>query len=162
MQFNISMGSSFTNINIHLIFHTKSNGCVMKEEALERIFQYIGGLIRSMSGFAFIVGGRPDHIHILTSLPVTMSLADYVRDIKACTSKWIKGIDSWYHDFSWQEGYGAFSVSASNKESVINYIRNQKAHHQSLTAQEEFSRFLKKHNIHVDEKYRWRNATPGY
>ena len=116
------MGSSFTNVDIHLIFHTKSNGCVMKEEDLPRIFHYIGGIIRSMSGFAFIVGGRPDHIHILTAVPVSMSLADFVRDVKSCTTKWIKGIDASYDSFSWQEGYGAFSVSISSRNDVINYI----------------------------------------
>ena len=153
------MGSSFTNVDIHLIFHTKSNGCVMKEEDLPRIFHYIGGIIRSMSGFAFIVGGRPDHIHILTAVPVSMSLADLVRDVKSCTTKWIKGIDASYDSFSWQEGYGAFSVSISSRNDVINYIQNQKSHHQTQTTHEEFSKFLKKHNIHVDEKYRWWNNT---
>ena len=150
-----TMSSSYTQVNVHLIFHTKCGGTVIKEEDLTRIFPYIGGIIRSMSGFAYIIGGRPDHIHILTSLPTSKGLSDFVRDIKSNTSKWIKSIDSWYKDFAWQDGYGAFSVSESCKAEVIHYIENQQEHHRKLSSQEEFGRFLQKHGISVDNKYRW-------
>ena len=149
------MGNSFTNINVHLIFHTKSQGSTMREEDLPRIFRYIGGVIRTMSGCAFIVGGRPDHIHVLTTLPVQITLADFVRDLKSNTTKWIKGIDSCYKDFAWQNGYGAFSVSESNKDSVVQYIEGQKEHHQKHTAQEEFCKFLKKHGYSVEDIHWW-------
>ena len=148
------MGNSFTNVYVHLIFHTKSRGCMMREEDLSRVFHYIGGVIRNMSGRAFIVGGRPDHIHVLTTLPVSISLADFVRDIKSNTTKWIKTTDLYYKDFAWQEGYGAFSVSESNKDAVVQYIENQKGHHQTHTAQVEFCSFLKKHGYSV-EGIRW-------
>ena len=72
----------------------------MREEDLSRIFHYIGGVIRNMSGRAFIVGGRPDHIHVLTTSPVCISFADFVRDIKSNTTKWLKTIDSYYKDFA--------------------------------------------------------------
>lgn len=149
------MGNSYINVNVHLIFHTKSGACVMKEEHLARIFQYIGGMIRSMSGFAFIVGGRPDHIHILTSLPASISLANFVRDIKCNSSKWIKNMDPMYEKFAWQEGYGAFSVSESCRNEVSHYIENQENHHQVISMQQEFARFIEKNGINVDEKYRW-------
>ena len=141
------MGNSFTSLTVHIIFHTKIGAPKIEEEHLSRIFHYIGGTIRSMSGHVFIVGGRPDHIHILTSLPSTISLADFVRDIKSNSSKWIKNISPTYEKFSWQEGYGAFSVSESSKEEVINYITNQKLHHQTHSAQKEFESFLKKHGF---------------
>ena len=149
------MGSSYTQVNVHLIFHTKSGSSEILEEDLTRVFSYMGGIIRSMSGFAYIVGGRPDHIHILSTLPASRSLADFVRDIKSNTSKWIKSIDSCYQDFAWQDGYGAFSVSESCKEEVIHYIENQQEHHRKLSSQEEFGKFLQKHGISVAEKYRW-------
>ena len=151
------MGNSFTNIYVHLIFHTKSRGCMMREEDLSRVFHYIGGVIRNMSGRTFIVGGRPDHIHVLTTLPVSISLADFVRDIKSNTTKWIKTTDLYYKDFAWQEGYGAFSVSESNKDAVVHYIENQKGHHQTHTAQVEFCSFLKKHGYSVED-IRWWNG----
>ena len=70
------MGNSFTNINIHIIFRTKSGGLQIREEDLAEMFQYIGGIIRSLFGVAYMVGGRPDHIHILTSLPVAITLSE--------------------------------------------------------------------------------------
>lgn len=121
----------------------------MDEKHLPMIFQYMGGIIRSLSGHAIMIGGRPDHIHILATLPVSMSMADFIRSIKASSSKWIKTKDAKYRTFSWQEGYAAFSVSASNTEKVIQYIANQKKHHQERTAHEEFYHFMKKHGINV-------------
>ena len=90
------MGNSFANIYAHLIFHTKAGGLTMNEDDLPRIFRYIGGVIRGMSGHALVVGGRPDHIHVLTLMPVTIGLTDFVRDIKSNSTKWIKNIDPAY------------------------------------------------------------------
>ena len=140
------MGNSYINTNVHIIFHVK-NTCAIRENDLPQVFQYVGGIIRSMSGIPYMVGGRPDHMHILTTLPCTISLADFVRTIKAGASKWVKGIDSCYKGFSWQEGYGSFSVSQSNVDVVIKYILNQKEHHQRISAQDEFRQFLKKHGF---------------
>ena len=120
----------------------------MQPEHLTRVFRYMGGTIRAMGGNAYIIGGMPDHVHILTSLPVTISLADFVRNIKANSSRWIKGLDKQYHGFSWQEGYAAFSVSESMKETVLAYIDNQAAHHQKHSAHEELALFMKKNGIH--------------
>jgi REP element-mobilizing transposase RayT len=88
------MGSSYTDINIHIIFHTKDISPVMKEEDLSRIFHYIGGIIRALSAHVYMIGGRPDHIHILASLPVSLSLSDFVRKIKSNSSRWMKSLDS--------------------------------------------------------------------
>ena len=144
------MGNSLINVSLHIIFHVKSTGCEMRSEHLSRIFRYIGGTIRAMGGKAYTIGGMPDHVHILTSLPVTVSLAAFVRNIKSNSSRWIKGLDMCYNRFSWQEGYGAFSVSESMKEAVIAYIDNQARHHQKYTMQEEFALFMKKYGEHND------------
>lgn len=145
------MSNSFSSITVHIIFHTKSTGCMMTEEDLPRIFHYIGGVIHALSGYVYTVGGRPDHIHILTSLPVTTSVADFVGKIKSNTSRWLKEIGPSYKNFSWQEGYGVFSVSESNRDKVISYISKQKEHHLKSSTQEEFRRFLFKHGISVGE-----------
>ena len=144
------MGRTYTNINVHIIFHIKCSECEMIEEDLPEIFRYIGGLVRNLSGYAFMIGGRTDHIHILSSLPVTTSLSDFVSRIKSNTSRWIKGLGVQYQNFSWQEGYGAFSVSESNKDEVIKYIINQKQHHQRHSAHDEFVRFMEKNRVLVD------------
>ena len=147
------MGSSLTKIDIHLVFHIKSTGIPMRKEDLPRIFQYLGGIIKGMNGIPLEIGGVTNHIHILTSLPKNIALTDFVRNIKANSSKWIKQIDPYYLKFSWQDGYGAFSVSPSLLEKTINYIRRQEEHHHKLTFEEEYKIFLEQYGIQYDEKY---------
>ena len=151
LVWNVVMSHSFVNLSVHIIFHIKTADSFIKEAHLARAFHYIGGTIRAMSGHVYMVGGRPDHIHILTSLPASMSLSDFVRSVKANTSRWIKGLDICYSNFSWQKGYGAFSVSESNKDSVIHYISNQEEHHRKQSAEAEFLAFLRKHHLDVEK-----------
>ena len=146
------MSHSFTNITIHLIFHVKNTESMVKESHLSELFQYVGGVIRAMSGRVYLVGGRPDHLHILTSLPMEMSVPDFVRSIKANASRWIKGLDVCYNCFAWQKGYGAFSVSESSKEAVMQYIANQKEHHTRQSSVEEFNVFLRKNGLLGENK----------
>ncbi|MBR2237261.1 MAG: transposase [Prevotella sp.] len=147
------MASSLVKIDIHLIFHVKSTGVTMRENDLPRIFQYIGGIIREMNAIPMEIGGMKDHVHIFTSLPKTVALTDFVRDIKANSSRWIKQIDHYYAPFAWQDGYGAFSVSPSLSEKTVNYIRNQKEHHRKRSFREEYKLFLDAYGIDYDEKY---------
>ena len=125
----------------------------MRENDLERIHAYLGGIINNLGGIPIIVGGIDDHIHILTSLPKTMALTDFVRVIKADSSKWMKQLDRHYSDFSWQEGYGAFSVSPSLIEKTTKYIRNQAEHHKKRTFREEYKMFLDAYGIQYNERF---------
>lgn len=147
------MASTLVKINIHLIFHVKSTGVKMREEDLDRIFAYIGGTIRSIEGAPIQIGGMPDHVHILASLPKTMSLADFVRTIKAHSSKWIKTLNDSYQSFTWQEGYGAFSVSPTLLNKTIRYIQGQAEHHKKRTFIEEYKLFLEAYGIDYDERF---------
>lgn len=147
------MASTLVKIDIHLIFHVKSTGTMMLDEDLPRIFSYIGGIIKRLGGLPIEVGGRPDHIHILTSMPKTMSLADFVRAVKADSSKWMKGLNPSYAQFAWQEGYGAFSVSPSLIDKTVRYIRGQEEHHKKRSFREEYQLFLEAYGIKFDERY---------
>lgn len=147
------MASTLVKIDVHLIFHTKSSNVTIMEADLERIFAYIGGVIKGLDGIPIAIGGRPDHVHILSSLPKRTSLAEYVRAIKANSSKWIKNISPHYTKFQWQEGYGAFSVSATLAEKTIAYILNQKEHHKKRSFQDEYKLFLQAYGISFDERY---------
>lgn len=98
------------------------------------------------------VGGIEDHIHILFFLPTTVTLAKAIQTLKANSSRWMRDHD---RRFSWQQGYGAFAVSQSNKQAVIDYIDHQAEHHKKMTFQEEFLAFLKKHEVEYDPRWIW-------
>ena len=125
----------------------------MREEDLERVFQYIGGIIREEGMIPFAVGGVADHIHIMTTLSKNKSLADFVRVIKAKSSKWLKTVDSYYESFQWQEGYGAFSVSPSLMERTKKYIFTQAEHHKTKSYHDEYCETLDAYGIKYDERY---------
>ena len=125
----------------------------MRKEDLERIFTYIGGVIKGVDGIPIEVGGMTDHVHVLTSLPKSMSLVDFVRIVKGDSSKWMKSIDPHYTAFAWQEGYGAFSVSSSLIDKTVAYIRGQAEHHQKRSFQEEYKLFLEAYGIEYDERF---------
>ena len=146
------MGNSLVKNNIHAVFHIKSKGISVSEVDLPRLFAYIGGIINSTDGVTLIVGGRPDHVHVLFSLPQTVALADYMRVIKAKSSHWLKGVSDRYAHFAWQEGYGAFSVSPTLVEKTVKYIANQEEHHRRMTFREEVMRFFEAYGIEYDER----------
>ncbi|MBO7391258.1 MAG: transposase [Verrucomicrobia bacterium] len=147
------MASTLVKIDVHLIFHVKSTGVTMRKEDLGRIFSYIGGLIKGLDGIPIEIGGVTDHVHIFTSLPKGKSLVDFVKEIKADSSKWIKLLDPSYVLFAWQEGYGAFSVSPSLASNTIQYIRKQEEHHKRWSFSEEYKKFLDAYGIQYDERY---------
>ncbi len=144
------MASSLVKINVHLIFHIKTTSIPMRSTDLPRIFNYLGGILRSLGSIPFIVGGVDNHIHILTTLPASLPLADLVRTTKAKSSRWIKTLDEGYSSFSWQNGYGAFSVSPSVLETTIDYIKNQDKHHRVKSFEEEYKALLDAYQISYD------------
>jgi len=128
----------------------------MRSDDLPRIFSYISGSIRGMGSTPIATGGMTDHIHFLASLPKTMSVSDFVGGIKSQSSKWLKTVDAdAYRLFAWQDGYGAFSVSASMLGRVQRYIMNQAEHHKKkqITYEEEYKEWLKRYHMEYDERY---------
>jgi len=154
------MANTYTKLNIHIVFHVKSTGITIREEDLGRVFAYIGGIIQNVGGYPITIGGITNHIHILATMPKTMSVSEFVQVIKANSSKWIKALDCYYKDFVWQEGYGAFCVSPSLLKKTIRYIETQEEHHKKETVREEFVRFLKANGIEYDERYLLSNQVP--
>ena len=147
------MANTYTKLNIHIVFHVKSTGVSIQKEDLPQVFQYIGGIINNVGGYPITVGGIENHIHILATMPKTMSVSEFVQKIKANSSKWIKTIDSYYENFVWQEGYGAFCVSPSLLKKTIRYIETQEQHHHEESVPNEYKRFLKTNCIEFDERY---------
>lgn len=135
------------------MFHIKSHSVPIESEDCHELYAYIGGTIREVRGSLIAIGGTRDHIHILATLPKEISLSEYIRIIKANSSRWIKSLRSSYIDFAWQDGYGAFSVSPSLIEKTIQYIANQEQHHHKRSFREEYKLFLDTYGIDYDDRY---------
>jgi len=151
------MAQSLAQVYIHLVFHTKYNSVTIREEDLPALFAYVDGIIVNKKSMVIQIGGVPNHIHILCTLPRTVSMADFVEDIKKCSSKWIKTLNPYYSQFAWQGGYGIFSVSASAVEKVKRYVMNQKEHHRKKTFREEYEAFLQAYNIVYNPEFVFRD-----
>ena len=147
------MANTYVNNIVHIVFRVKSKDKLILADDLVHIHKYIGGITKGIGGTLIEVGGMPDHVHLLVSLPKIMSLSDFVKTIKANSSRWIKELNPYYSSFSWQDGYGAFSVSASVVPKVVNYIRNQENHHKQRSFMDEYKSFLNACGIEYDEQY---------
>jgi REP element-mobilizing transposase RayT len=115
----------------------------------------MGGIARENSAKALAIGGVEDHVHLLLSIPATLSVAKAIQLVKGASSKWVHETFPKRRLFAWQEGYGAFSIGISQVASTVAYIQSQSEHHRRLTFQEEFRAFFKKHGIEYDERYVW-------
>jgi len=149
------MPSSYAALNYHLVFSTKNRVAHITSDIQERLYSYVGGIVRKEKGQLIAAGGIPDHVHFLMTLHPTIAVADLMRVVKANSSKWLHESFPSKAGFGWQDGYGAFTVSNSNIDQVKKYIADQEEHHRTMTFQEEFIVFLKKHNIPYDERYIW-------
>jgi len=149
------MPHSLSQIYVHIVFHIKYNSPTIRYKDKHRLFSYIATVIKSNDSFPIIINGVENHIHILCSISKNIALAKLVEEIKRHSSRWIKGIDNYYHTFYWQVGYAAFSVSPSVKNNTIKYIKNQEQHHKSISFEKEYELFLKKYEIEYEKKYLW-------
>ena len=149
------MGHTYSNILIHAVFSTKDRRPIILPEFEGRLWQYLCGLARKEFGVALRVGGTENHIHALLSLRTDASVAEAMRKWKSLSSGWLHKTVPAAAEFAWQVGYGAFSVSQSNVDAVVNYIANQKEHHRHKTFEEEFIAFLERHGVKYDPKHVW-------
>jgi len=149
------MAHSFIHCLMHCVFSTKGRAKMLTPDLRERLWPYLGGIAREHEMQALATGGTEDHVHILLSIPATIALAKGVQAVKGVSSKWIHDTFPDRRDFAWQEGYGAFSVSASLVEKTVHYINTQEEHHRVKDFKEEFRSFLKAHGIEYDERYIW-------
>lgn len=134
------MANTFTQIILHTTFHVKDDRQIDKGD-IPRLCAYIKGIVQNEGGTLIASGGTTNHIHLLLTQPKTISLSNYMMKIKANSSRWLKELGSQYRAFAWQDGYGAFSVSASKVRTVAQYIVNQEEHHKKKTFLQEMEEF---------------------
>ena len=149
------MGQSLVKNYLHIIFSTKYRQPFIKPDYEENLFRYLGGICKNLDSPSLIVGGHLDHVHVLCLLSKKITLMKMVENLKTESSKWMKTQSDVLKSFYWQDGYGAFSVNPSQVDIVIEYIKNQKQHHQKKTFQNEYRAFLKKYKVEYDERYVW-------
>lgn len=145
--------STYTQILYQIVFGTKNNERTMKESGQEILYKYIWGILKNKKCHLYRIGGVEDHIHIVTHVHPTIAIAYLIKDIKIASSDYIKSKNIFPNFNGWQDGYGAFTYSISAKDNLINYIRNQKDHHQKVSFRDEYINLLKEHGIEFDEKY---------
>ena len=149
------MTKSYTNLLYHIVFSTKDRQPLITDAYQSRFYDYIGGVVRGQGGISLGVNGMADHVHILAKLRPDKALSDVLRDLKANATGWMHNVFPETRDFSWQNGYGAFTVSTSQLASVQNYIARQAEHHQKRTFKDEFARLLRANGIEFEERYLW-------
>ena len=147
------MSESFTNLIYHIIFSTKERRPLISSDHQPRLYAYIGGIIRRTGGISLGINGTADHVHVLAKLGPQRGLSDVLRDLKANASGWMHDVFPELKDFSWQRGYGAFSVSQSHVSQVRKYVAEQQRHHQRVSFREEFIEFLRENEIEFDDRY---------
>jgi REP element-mobilizing transposase RayT len=144
------MPHTYSQNYLHVVFSTKERRKLITKEFQPKLWSYMAGIGRNNGFLVLANGGMEDHAHLLIQLPATLALAEAVQLLKGSSSKWV---GEHGREFSWQEGYGAFSVSKSNINTVVKYIANQEIHHRKITFEDEFIALLEKHGIEYDPRY---------
>ncbi|MBA3602490.1 MAG: IS200/IS605 family transposase [Parachlamydiaceae bacterium] len=137
----------------HLVWSTKNRQNWIEKSYQNRLYDYIGGIIKEHRGILLEIGGIANHVHLLISLSNLDHYSGLIRDVKAGSSRWVHKMIPASREFEWQEGYGSFGVQFANIESVKRYIQNQEEHHRNRTFEEEYVDFLNMHNISYDPRY---------
>jgi len=142
-----------TNLLAHVVFSTQGHLPLITSEIKNELFAYLGGLVKELKGKPIIINGMSDHVHLLVLLPPNVSVSETMRFVKANSSRWVK--ERFGKKFAWQKGFGAFSVSRSNVDAVVKYIKNQEQHHGRSDFKTEFVSLLEKNGVEYDAQYLW-------
>jgi REP-associated tyrosine transposase len=154
------MSQSLSQLYVHIVFHINLNDTIkIPIELQSDLHAYLATICKNQNSPSILVGGVDDHVHLLCRLSKNITSAKLLEEIKTDSSKWIKKQSGQFgaklNGFSWQKGYGIFSVSSSKINTVKQYISNQKEHHKTMSFREEYLLLLQKHNVEYNEKYLW-------
>ncbi|WP_421794765.1 IS200/IS605 family transposase [Haliscomenobacter sp.] len=147
------MAGTYTQIYIQYVFAVKGRQNLLQKPWREEVFKYMAGVIKNKNQKSIIVNGVADHVHVFVGLKPSMSVSNLIRDVKNNSSDFINDQQFLPYEFSWQDGYGAFSYAHSQMDAVYKYILNQEKHHRKKTFKEEYLEFLQKFEVEYNEKY---------
>lgn len=150
------MSQSLSQIYLHVVFSTQERKPFLQQPAhRKKMHKGLAKISNDLKSPCIEAGGVDDHVHVFCHLSKTLSASEFVKELKRGTSAWIKNEFPESHDFYWQNGYGAFSVSPSHVEALQEYIRIQEEHHHRESFQDELRRLLRKYEVDFDERYLW-------
>src|SRR5436853_6754825 len=149
------MSQTLVSLLVHIVFSTKHREALITAEIEPSLYAYLGGIARTHQSRLLTAGGTANQVHLLISLSKTIALSELLEKIKAGSSKWIKTQGTQFRAFHWQDGYGAFSIGASQIPALKTYIGRQKEHHVKKTFEEELIELLTKYGIEYNDKYLW-------
>jgi putative transposase len=144
---------TYSQILLHVVFSTKHRQPFIGPGIAERLYPYMGGIIRAEKGVLYDIGGIEDHVHLYLRWRTDASISDLMRTVKARSSKWVHETFPTLASFAWQEGYSVFSVSKSQEDAVKRYIAGQAEHHKKEDFKSELLRLLRAHGVEFDERY---------
>jgi REP element-mobilizing transposase RayT len=144
---------TYRQIFYQIVFSTKNREATISETHENDLYKYIWGIVNNQKCKLYRINSMPDHIHIFSDLHPSVSLSDYVKNIKVASSIWMKESGKFPSFSSWQGGYGAFTYSIREKDKIIEYVKNQKEHHKTEVFYDEYKRLLIDNGIEFDEKY---------
>ena len=147
------MANTYSQISIHCVFAVKGRENIITQNFRDDLHKYMSGVLKNDDVFPLAVGGWKDHIHVFFELLPNLKISDIIRNLKSVSSKWINDNHFVLGKFQWQEGYGAFSYSRSQRNDVIKYIINQEEHHRTKTFREEYLEMLKKFEVEFKDEY---------
>ena len=147
------MTNTYSQVNIHCVFAVKVRENLITNNFRDDLHRYMSGILKNDGVFPLAVGGWKDHIHVFFELKPDLKISDLMRMLKSTSSKWINDNRLVLGRFRWQEGYGAFSYSRSQRDNVINYIMRQEEHHKRRTFREEYFELLKKFEVEYKDEY---------
>jgi putative transposase len=149
------MANTLTSLHYHVVFSTKNREPWITVDLEQRIWSYLARIAVHHDMTALKVGGLDDHLHLVLGLPPTLSVSKAVQLLKGNSSRWIRLTFPELEAFRWQDGYGAFTVSASALSATVSYVERQRENHERRTYQDEFRGLLHRHGITYDERYLW-------
>jgi len=147
------MANTYSQLYYHIVFAVRGRANIISAKWRDQLYKYISGITERKNFKLFVINGTRDHIHMLVGSKPDVNLSDYVRDIKANSSKYINENKYVYGHFEWQAGYGVFTVSPTQVKKVISYIENQEEHHNEKSFRREYVELLELSGIDYDEKY---------
>jgi putative transposase len=145
--------SSYHQILYHIVFRTKESLDTLNQEHSRELYYYILGILKNKKCFLYRINGTENHLHLLCDLHPSLALADFMRDIKTSTSIWLKQSGKFTKFEGWAEGYAALTYSWKDKDTIVNYIKNQQEHHKKESFMEELRRLLQEQGIEINGEY---------